>query len=380
MIIRGTCEFGVKALNAQKAGAISSVIYNSAAGGDALINMGAGAVGDQVTIPAIAIGHTNGTAIGDWYTANGAAAQVALRHHGLPGRQHAGHHRQLQQPRPGRGQRAEAGHRGAGRQHPGPGLRPTAPARPGTWASARPRAPAWPRRTWPARPRCIRQIHPIWSNAWIKSALMSTSKYMDIYTDAGQDDPAQPLDMGAGRLDLTNAADPGVILDPPSLSFGQVMTGTVGTIKVKVTSVAAAAETYAMSTLYTGKGFGTLTTVAGMTVTPASLTLAPGETKTITVTWDTAASMGYGDNQGFVVLTGSSHKAHMPAWMRVGYAAPTGNVLIIDNDGSTSLGLPDYTPYYTARWALGVTYDVWDADAHAGGPTIPDATCWRSTR
>ena len=32
--------------------------------------------------------------------------------------------------------------------------------------------------------------------------------------------------MGAGRLDLTNAADPGVILDPPSLSFGLVMTGT----------------------------------------------------------------------------------------------------------------------------------------------------------
>ncbi len=39
-------------------------------------------------------------------------------------------------------------------------------------------------------------------------------------------------------------------------------------------------------------GFGSLTTVDGMTVTPASLTLAPGETKTVKVTWDTTKSKG----------------------------------------------------------------------------------------
>ncbi len=168
----------------------------------------------------------------------------------------------------------------------------------------------------------VKQIHPGWSPAWIKSALMSTSKYMDIYVDAAKTVPAQPLDMGAGRLDLTNAADPGVILDPPSLSFGAVPNGAVGSIEVKVTSVAAAAETYALSTVYTGMGFGSLTTVDGMTVTPASLTLNPGETKTFKVEWNTATSKGYGDNQGYVLLTGSTHKAHLPAWMRVGYAPP----------------------------------------------------------
>ena len=123
LIQRGTCEFGVKVLNAEKAGATFAVIYNSAAGGDGLINMGPGAVGGQVTIPSIFIGLTNGLAMVDWYTANGNAAQAALEHPRLPVRQHAGHHRQLQQPRPRRGQRAEARHRGAGRQHPGAGLR-----------------------------------------------------------------------------------------------------------------------------------------------------------------------------------------------------------------------------------------------------------------
>ncbi len=50
VISRGSCEFGVKVLNAEQAGAEFVVIYNTAAGGDGLINMGPGAVGNQVTI------------------------------------------------------------------------------------------------------------------------------------------------------------------------------------------------------------------------------------------------------------------------------------------------------------------------------------------
>ncbi len=78
LIQRGSCEFGVKVLNAEKAGATFAVIYNNAAGGDGLINMGPGVVGGQVTIPSIFIGLTNGTAMVNWYTANGAAAQAAM--------------------------------------------------------------------------------------------------------------------------------------------------------------------------------------------------------------------------------------------------------------------------------------------------------------
>ena len=67
-------------------------------------------------------------------------------------------------------------------------------------------------------------------------------------------------------------------------------------------------------------GFGSLTTVDGMTVDPLSSTLAPGETKTVKVTWDTTKSKGQGDNQGFVLMKGTMYQAHMPAWMRVAYA------------------------------------------------------------
>lgn len=55
------CEFGLKALNAERSGAVATVIINDS--GDNLIVMGAGAVGDQVTIPAVMIGQGNGELI-----------------------------------------------------------------------------------------------------------------------------------------------------------------------------------------------------------------------------------------------------------------------------------------------------------------------------
>ena len=60
--------------------------------------------------------------------------------------------------------------------------------------------------------------------------------------------------MGAGRLDVAAAVDPGLILDPPSLSFGPVFIGTAATISTTVRSMASVPETYAVTTLYTGDG------------------------------------------------------------------------------------------------------------------------------
>ncbi len=62
VIDRGICEFGVKALNAENAGASAVVIANDRAG-TTLVNMGAGDDGDQVTIPVAAIGQDDGNTI-----------------------------------------------------------------------------------------------------------------------------------------------------------------------------------------------------------------------------------------------------------------------------------------------------------------------------
>lgn len=220
----------------------------------------------------------------------------------------------------------------------------------------------------------VRQAHPTWSNAYIKSALMSTSKYLGIYLSDGVT-PAQPLDMGAGRLDLTHVTDPGVILDPPSLSYGQVMTGTTAVMSVTLTSVATQTETYTLSTLYTGDGFGSLKELPGFTVSPTLVVLTPGASATVRVEFDPAASQGIGDNQGFIVMDGDVHEAHMPVWARVIPGPAAADVLIIQNDFSYLLGFPDYLSYYTdALDELGLTYDVWNADWYFANPTtIPDA-------
>jgi hypothetical protein len=62
VIDRGVCEFGLKALNAQKAKAVAVIIANNQ-GGTTVIPMGAGAVGSKVKIPAVMISQNDGAAL-----------------------------------------------------------------------------------------------------------------------------------------------------------------------------------------------------------------------------------------------------------------------------------------------------------------------------
>jgi hypothetical protein len=68
LIRRGTCEFGAKALNAEKAGAIAVIIYNRqdpnnlSLSPNIPVGMAAGAVGADVTIPTTMIGFSDGEA------------------------------------------------------------------------------------------------------------------------------------------------------------------------------------------------------------------------------------------------------------------------------------------------------------------------------
>jgi uncharacterized repeat protein (TIGR01451 family) len=78
LIKRGTCQFGTKALYAQQAGAEVVIIYNQAAQGDGVGVMLGGEDGDQVVIPAVAIGHTDGHGMVNWCEDNPDNAEVTL--------------------------------------------------------------------------------------------------------------------------------------------------------------------------------------------------------------------------------------------------------------------------------------------------------------
>jgi subtilisin family serine protease len=364
LIARGICEFGVKVRNAELAGATLVIVHNNA--GDSLINMGPGAVGHEVAISSLFIGQTAGQAMLQWHVDHGDAAEIEVDMRGFS----VGNVADVVASFSSRGPSA------AGTLKPdiaAPGVNVIAQGYAvGAVGEDRHLGYGQVSGTSMAAPHVagaaavLRQLYPDWSNDAIKSALMSTSKYLDVYTHLGT--PAQPLDMGAGRLDLQAALDPGVILDPPSLSFGYLTLGDSREITVTVTSVAATTETYTTSSVRTADGFDSLSAVPGLSISPAQIELAPGASATLTVRFDsTSDGVGVGDNQGFVELSGSNgHHAHLPAWARISQpAAATADVLLLQNDMSALLGFPNYLGYYTSTLdALGVSYDLFGDTPH----------------
>ncbi|WP_245213650.1 S8 family peptidase [Rhodoferax sp. AJA081-3] len=190
----------------------------------------------------------------------------------------------------------------------------------------------------------IRQMRPTWSPAAIKSALMTTS--MSTLND-GLADPQNgllPWAQGAGHVVPTKALDPGLVYDNgkvefiryqcnvnkpavtpasdcvtygtldqtynfnlPSITVGAVVGSTV--VTRKVTNVGASAATYTATASVPG-----FTTV----VTPSSMTLAAGETKTFTVTLTAA---GVADGQwsfGSLVWSDGAHVVRSPVTARTG--------------------------------------------------------------
>lgn len=360
LISRGSCEFGVKALNAQKAGASFVIIHNNSSGGNSPMGMSGGVVGDQVTIPVISVGYSAGLELTAFSAAHPTDAQLTINTTGYQ----AGSIPDLIASFSSRGpstrnslkpdiaapgvnimaQGYTVGATGEDR-HLGYGqVSGTSMASPHVAGSA----------------ALLRQKYPTWTNDQIKSALMSTSKYMNIWNFDGS--PAQPTDMGAGRLDIGAAMNPGVILNPPAADFGLVYTGTAKLGReIQVTNVTTHAETYNISTLYTGGGFSPTTSLAGVTVSPSSLTLNPGETKSFTVGFDPALGMGMGINQGYIVMQGDDHKAHLPMFARVAPEMGGADVLLLDVDFSPFNAFPDYAGYYkTTLDNLNISYDYVD--------------------
>jgi subtilisin family serine protease len=194
----------------------------------------------------------------------------------------------------------------------------------------------------------LKNRHPSWSPMMIKSALM-TSAY-DIL-DGPNTNPLVIFRQGAGHVRPNSAADPGLVfdanindwlaflcgtttgvtpatcsalvglgysLDPSNLNVASIAIGDMaGVQKVtrRVTNVSDAAATYTPS--YTGLlGF----TVA---VSPASLTLNPGQTKSFTVTFTRTTATLNVYTGGQITWSDGTHSVRIPAVIRpVALAAP----------------------------------------------------------
>lgn len=384
LISRGSCSFGTKVFYAQQAGAKFVAIHNHAAGGDTVINMSfacqaPNCTADDINISSIFIGNTVGVGATNYQQANPNTAKYKIDTKAFQ----AGNIPDLIASFSSRGPstrstlKPDIAAPGVNIMSAGYTVGATGEARHLGYGQVSGTSMASPHTAGAAA--LLRQMYPDWGNGWIKSALMSTSKYMHVYNFDMT--PAQPTDMGAGRLDVGAALYPGVILDPPSLSFGRVVSPentarAINSMTVKVTSVSTRTETYNITTVDTSAGFlpTQTTTLDGFTVSPTSLSLAPGETKDVTVTFDPAQGQ-YNLNQGFVKMESVYNKAHFPVLAQVERPMAAAEVLLIDADTTVLLGNPLAAADYYADTLdnLGVTWAYWDAAAQFNNPeTIPD--------
>ncbi len=187
-------------------------------------------------------------------------------------------------------------------------------------------------------------LHPDWSPHEIKSALMTTAltSVRKSYEGPGAGPPADPFDMGAGRVDLSVAALAGFVLDESTANFEAAnpsLGGDPTTLNIpsmqdgtctpgcswtrRMTSTQAVAVVWSVS----------VAAPAGITIEvfPDSFTLQPGSTQVIDVT---AVFSGAAPDEWFfaeILLTPDSveiPQAHFPvAIKRLSldrYVAPNG--------------------------------------------------------
>ncbi len=142
----------------------------------------------------------------------------------------------------------------------------------------------------------LRQLHPTWTPAEIKSALMSTSAQP---ASLG----SNPTERGAGRLNLTHPGDPGLTFDPPSLSFGLMTVGSTQTRTVTATNMSAAAGVYTVTAAASAGGF--------TPTVPATISVAANGMTSFKVELTAGAA---GDAYGNIDLTDGTvtHTLHIP--------------------------------------------------------------------
>ena len=199
----------------------------------------------------------------------------------------------------------------------------------------------------------LTQAHPDWSPAAMRSALATTAEFVA----SSPSTAAAIFNTGSGQVNPTKALDPGLVYDAGTLDYfsflqGQLCNclpasipaidasdlnqpsiaigGIAGTQTVtrKVTNVASSAATYTAA----------LTGPAGFTtvVNPTSFTIAPGETKSYTVTF-TRTDAAFGSRRaGQLVWSDGTHSVRSPIIVSATALGGPTQINLTGASGSTS--------------------------------------------
>jgi minor extracellular serine protease Vpr len=296
LVTRGVCSFSTKIRFAQAAGATAVLVSNSVLG-DA-IAMGQDGTANQPTIPAYMVSRTDGAAL---VPASGSAATISAAKQYFTS--------------PNSNIMASFSSQGPTdvdfRVKPdvvAPGVNVLSSI-PHQFCSAPP-CFAFFQGTSMATPHLagsaavVRWAHPSWSAADVRSAIVNTAdRGVLTKTTAITTEEKDPLVIGAGRENLLSAVGATVSLDPVSVSFGAVPSGSGQTRTAEVTVTALGSGGTFDVTVGAGAD-GTAFSVA-----PSSITLAAGDSAVVTVTLTADKGAAAGDHSALLTLTPSGSES-----------------------------------------------------------------------
>lgn len=189
-------------------------------------------------------------------------------------------------------------------------------------------------------------LHPGLTPAEVKSALMMTANRSVVEPDGST--PANPLDDGAGRVDLNGVVSPGLVMDVTQTQMDAVLTDSIHRIDLNEPSVydASLPGTVKTTRTFTNidsqnatyKVTATSDLTGGIAVSPGSFTVKPGQTASISITLNgvngTVGDWYFG--QLDLVQTNGTHHLHLPVAFSPGDASTSPLVTITSScDPST---------------------------------------------
>jgi subtilisin family serine protease len=299
LVSRGNCFFTVKVRNTQAAGAAAVLIANNAFG-DPIV-MGGDGTPDQPTLPAYMVSRDDGQTLKGF---NGASTTIgaALVYFQTP-------NSDIMADFSGQGPTDVDFRVKPDVVAPGANVISSFPhqfcASPPCFEFLDGTSMATPHLAGSAA--VVRQQHPTWSAADVRSAIVNTADRGVLKSFNGNGALSNDVNVnGSGRENLLAAVNARVALDPVSVSFGAVPSGSgqVKTFDVTLRNVSGSAMTLSVAV---GAGDASV----AYAVSPGSVTLAAGATTVVTVTMTAGRGAAAGGHQAWLELTsGGAPVAH----------------------------------------------------------------------
>ena len=192
----------------------------------------------------------------------------------------------------------------------------------------------------------VKQMHPTWTPAQLKSAVVNTATQDVTDTDGTV---ARVDAVGAGKLNAGNALSVAATLDPATIEFGTVSTAPISTsISISVTNVSSAAATFSFAVQPSTTS--SVTSLVGVSVSPGTLALTPGQVGSFAVSLNGNNLPPAGSYEGFILVTGGGGTT-----LRVPYQYLASTLVVADAfpvaDGSFT-GAPGDTDWFTQIRAI----------------------------